>query len=54
MDKKRNWRVIMNLYEVLNKLEINYEEISHEKVMTVEEAKHIENMIDGIGGKNLF
>ena len=38
MDKKRNWRVIMNLYEVLNKLEINYEEISHEKVMTVEES----------------
>lgn len=44
----------MNLYEVLNKLEINYKEISHEKVMTVEEAKHIENMIEGIGGKNLF
>ena len=44
----------MNLYEVLNKLETNYKEISHEKVMTVEEAKHIENMIEGIGGKNLF
>ena len=44
----------MNLYEVLNKLDIKYEEVSHEKVMTVEEAKHIEEMIEGIGSKNLF
>ena len=44
----------MNLYEVLNKLDIKYEEVSHEKVMTVEEAKHIEDMIEGIGSKNLF
>ena len=44
----------MNLYEVLDKLNIIYEEVSHEKVMTVEEAKNIENMIEGIGSKNLF
>lgn len=44
----------INLYETLDKLDIVYEEISHEKVMTVEEAKHIENMIEGIGSKNLF
>ena len=44
----------MNLYEVLDKLDIVYEEISHEKVMTVDEAKNIENMIEGIGSKNLF
>ena len=44
----------MNLYEVLDKLNIVYEEVSHEKVMTVDEAKHIENMIEGIGSKNLF
>ncbi|MBE6150468.1 MAG: prolyl-tRNA synthetase associated domain-containing protein [Firmicutes bacterium] len=44
----------MNLYEVLDKLNIVYEEVSHEKVMTVEEAKNIENMIEGIGSKNLF
>ena len=29
----------MNLYDVLNKLNIFYEEVSHKKVMTVEEAK---------------
>ena len=44
----------INLYETLDKLDIVYEEISHEKVMTVEEAKNIENMIEGIGSKNLF
>ena len=44
----------MNLYEVLNKLNIKYEEVEHEKVMTVDEAKHIENMIEGLGSKNLF
>ena len=44
----------MNLYAVLKELNIIYEEISHDKVMTIEEAKKIENMIDGIGSKNLF
>ena len=42
------------LYDVLNDLNIEYEEVSHEKVMTVEEAMNLENMIDGIGSKNLF
>ena len=42
------------LYEVLKELNIEYEEVSHEKVMTVEEAMKLENMIDGIGSKNLF
>lgn len=44
----------MNLYETLKHLNIDYKEIEHEKVMTVEEAKHIEDMIEGIGSKNLF
>lgn len=44
----------MNLYETLDYLNIDYKEIEHKKVMTVEEAKHIESMIDGIGSKNLF
>lgn len=44
----------MNLYAVLKELNIIYEEISHDKVMTIEEAKKIENMIDGIGSKSLF
>ena len=42
------------LYEILKELYIEYEEVSHEKVMTVEEAMNLENMIDGIGSKNLF
>jgi len=44
----------MNLYELLNELDIQYEEIEHEAVYTVEEANRIESMIDGIGCKNLF
>ena len=44
----------MDLYKILKELNIEYEEVSHEKVMTVEEAMNLENMIDGIGSKNLF
>ena len=44
----------MNLYEVFNELNIKYEEVAHQKVMTVEEAMNIENMIEGIGSKSLF
>lgn len=44
----------MNLYEILNKLEITYDEIEHEAVYTIEEANQIEEQIDGIGSKNLF
>lgn len=40
--------------EVLTKLNIEYEIIEHAPVYTVEEAEKIENMIDGIGCKNLF
>lgn len=46
--------MIDSLYEVLDKLNISYEEVSHEKVMTVEEAKKIENMIEGIGRRTYF
>lgn len=44
----------MNIYEVLDKLEISYDEIEHPAVYTVEEANQIESMLDGIGCKNLF
>lgn len=44
----------MEILNILNKLNINYEIISHQAVYTVEEAKQIENMIEGIGCKNLF
>ena len=44
----------MNLYEIFMQLNIKFEEIEHEAVFTVEQAKAIENKIDGIGCKNLF
>lgn len=44
----------MDLYEVLDKLNIQYSEIEHEKVYTVQQAQNIKLMIDGIGCKNLF
>ena len=44
----------MNIYEILKKLNINYQEIEHEAVFTIEEAKNIKNRIPGIGCKNLL
>lgn len=44
----------MDIYEILNKLNISYNEIYHEPVYTVDEAKHIKEQIEGIGCKNLF
>ena len=42
------------IYEVLNKLNINYEEVEHKAVYTVKEAQFIKEKIQGIGCKNLF
>lgn len=44
----------MDLYDILNKLCIDYKEIEHEPVFTIEQAQFIKNNIDGIGCKNLF
>lgn len=44
----------MDIYKLLNDLNIEYKEIEHEKVTTIEEAKKIKNMIEGKGCKNLF
>lgn len=44
----------MDIYDILKKLNINYSEIEHEALYTVEDAKKIVNMIDGLGCKNLF
>lgn len=44
----------MNLYDILNELNINYEEIEHKAVYTVEEASCLSGRIEGIGCKNLF
>ncbi|MBO5121275.1 MAG: prolyl-tRNA synthetase associated domain-containing protein [Bacilli bacterium] len=44
----------MDILNILNDLNIKYEILSHQAVYTVEEAKQIENMIEGVGCKNLF
>ena len=44
----------MNIYDVLEKLKINYDEIEHPAVYTVEEANKLERMLEGVGCKNLF
>ena len=42
------------LFEILDKLEIKYDLLEHEAVYTVDEAKELDNMLEGIGCKNLF
>ena len=44
----------MDIYEILDILNINYKEEKHEKVYTVEEAVNADISLDGIGCKNLF
>lgn len=44
----------MDIYEVLNKLNIKYEEVSHEKVFTIDDINKINVTLNGIGVKNLF
>ena len=46
----------MDIYELLKKLNIKYEEIEHKAIFTVEEGKEIdrEMKLEGIGCKNLF
>ena len=46
----------MDIYTILNKLNINYEEVNHKSVCTVQEAINlgISKIITGIECKNLF
>lgn len=46
----------MDIYKLLNELNINYTEIEHKAVYTIEEAlnEDIHNRIEGIECKNLF
>lgn len=44
----------MDIYELLNKLDIKYQEEKHIKVYTVAEAEKLNISLDGIGCKNLF
>lgn len=47
-------RYIMNVYEILEKLNIKYEEWTHNAVYTMEEAINIKNRLKGLECKNLF
>lgn len=45
----------MNLYDILEKLEIDYREIDHSPVYTIDDIKNLPSYdIDGLGCKNLF
>lgn len=44
----------MELYAILEELEIVYDEIEHPPVFTVEEAQSLKERIDGVGCKNLL
>lgn len=44
----------MNLYNILKKINIEFNEIEHEPVFTVEQAQVVKEKIEGIGCKNLF
>ncbi|MBP3940609.1 MAG: prolyl-tRNA synthetase associated domain-containing protein [Christensenellaceae bacterium] len=52
--EKRQKRMTMELYDILEKLQIRYEEITHKAVYTVLEAEEVEKSIEGFGCKNLF
>lgn len=44
----------MELYDVLKELNINYEEVEHTPVYTVQDVKDLKLTIKGTGCKNLF
>lgn len=44
----------MDIFKILDELKIKYDVLEHQAVYTVEEAKQLEDMIEGLGCKNLF
>ncbi len=44
----------MDIYEIFQKLKINYQEIEHPKLYTIADTKKIKNKIQETGCKNLF
>lgn len=44
----------MDIFKILDELKIKYNVLKHLAVYTVEEAKQLEDMIEGLGCKNLF
>lgn len=44
----------MDIYDILEKLDIKYDEIVHKNVYTIKEADDLKERIDGVGVKNIF
>ncbi len=44
----------MNLYEIFKQLNIEFKEVEHKPVFTIEQAQSIKERIEGTGCKNLF
>lgn len=44
----------MDIYDILEKLDIKYDEIVHKSVYTIKEAEVLKDRIDGVGVKNIF
>lgn len=44
----------MDIYDVLEKLDIKYDEIVHKEVYTIKEVDDLKERIDGVGVKNIF
>ena len=44
----------MDIFKILDELKIKYDVLEHQAVYTGEEAKQLEDMIEGLGCKNLF
>lgn len=44
----------MDIYDILDKLDIKYDEIVHKNVYTIKEVDDLKERIDGIGVKNIF
>lgn len=44
----------MDIYDILEKLDIKYDEIVHKSVYTIKEVDDLKERIDGVGVKNIF
>lgn len=44
----------MDIYDILEKLDIKYDEIVHKNVYTIKEVDDLKERIDGVGVKNIF
>lgn len=44
----------MSIYDILDKLDIKYDEVVHKRVYTIKEVDALKERIDGVGVKNIF